>query len=321
MSSAIGVDVSKDKLDVVVMKDKAEQQVEVENSPKGYQGLVKRLHEWGVEDGAVCMEATGTYYEGIAEHLHQAGYRVSVVNPARIKAYGKSKGQRNKTDRLDAWLIADFCRTQQPDQWLPPTPEMRELRSMARRRESLMEMRQQEVNRLKSGAYSAVMQAQTQQHLEDLTQYIKAVEHLIRQHIKAHRSLQRLCKLLTSIPGIALKSAWNILAEIQDMAAFSSARQLAAYAGLTPQRFESGSSVRGKSRLTSLGNRRLRTALFFPALVAMRSHPFFKALAQRHLAHGHCKLSVVALLMHKLIRIVFGVLKSGQPFNLATLTS
>jgi transposase len=321
MCKFIGIDVSKDKANVVVTGDIHEQQVEVENNTKGHQTLVKRLSQLGINEGHVCMEATGTYYEGLAEHLHRAGFRVSVVNPARIKDYGRSKGRRNKTDRLDAWLIADYCRTQQPAQWLPPSAEMRELRGMARRRESLMQMRQQEVNRLKSGAYQASMMAHTQQLITYLTQQVTEVERLIGQHIKAHRSLQRLCKLLTSIPGIALKSAWCILAEIQDMAVFASAKQLAAYAGLTPEQVVSGSSVRGQSRLTKFGNRRLRTAFFFPALVAMRSQPFFRAFAQRHLAKGLCKMAVVVLLMHKLIRIVFGVLKSGQPFNLATLTS
>ena len=321
MSSNMGVDVSKDKLDVEVVSGEQSWRCEVENSLKGYHQLRKNLGQWGVEEVEVCMEATGTYYEGVAEYLHQAGYRVSVVNPARIKDYGKSQGRRNKTDRLDAGLIADYGRTQHPCQWQPPSPALRELRSMGRRYDSLLKMRQQETNRLKSGAYQASMVVHTQQHIAYLKQQLIELERLIRAHIKAHRSLQRLCHLLTSIPGIGLKTAWRVLAEIQDIAIFASAKQLAAYAGLTPERVESGSSVHRHSRLTKLGNRRLRTALFFPALVAMRSHPFFAAFVQRHLANGHCKMSVVGLLMHKLIRIIFGVLKSDHPFNLAALTS
>jgi transposase len=320
MSSFIGIDVSKAKLDVEVVQGESQAQVEVANSPQGYERLVKWLRQRGAEQGEVCMEATGTYYEGVALRLHEAGYRVSVVNPARIKDYGRSKGRRNKTDRLDASLIADYARTQQPTQWRPPSPEMRELVSMARRRATLIKMRQQETNRLKSGAYVPCLQAQARDHIASLKAQEAEVERLIRAHIKAHRSLQRDCQLLASIPGIALKSAWRILAEIQDISLFSSAKQLAAYAGLTPEQTQSGSSIRLRSRLSRLGNRHLRTAFFFPALVALRSYPFFRALAQRHLAHGLCKMAVVALLMHKLIRIVFGVLKSGQPFNLAALT-
>lgn len=321
MSSSVGIDVSKDQLDVVVMQAEVEQHLKVENAPKGYKALVKNLHRLGVKDGRVCMEATGTYYEGVAQHLHEAGYRVSVVNPAWIKDYGKGQGRRNKTDRLDAWLIADYCRTQQPVEWMPPSPEMRQLRSMSHRYDSLMKMRQQEINRLKSGAYGPEMVAHTQQVMAYLQQQMTDIERLIHAHIKAHRALQRLCHLLTSIPGIGLKTAWRLLAEIPDFSLFSSARQLAAFAGLTPEHFESGSSVRGKSRLTRFGNRRLRTALFFPALVALRSHPFFRAFSQRHLDHAACKMQMVAIVMHKLIRIVFGVLKSGQPFDLAVLTS
>ena len=204
---------------------------------------------------------------------------------------------------------------------MPPSPEMRQLRSMSHRYDSLMKMRQQEINRLKSGAYGPEMVAHTQQVMAYLQQQMTDIERLIHAHIKAHRALQRLCHLLTSIPGIGLKTAWRLLAEIPDFSLFSSARQLAAFAGLTPEHFESGSSVRGKSRLTRFGNRRLRTVLFFPALVALRSHPFFRAFSQRHLDHAACKMQMVAIVMHKLIRIVFGVLKSGQPFDLAVLTS
>jgi transposase len=82
MSSSVGIDVSKDQLDVVVMQDKGEEHLKVENNATGYKTLVKRLHRLGMKDGRVCMEATGTYHEGVAQHLHEAGYRVSVVNPA-----------------------------------------------------------------------------------------------------------------------------------------------------------------------------------------------------------------------------------------------
>src|SRR5262245_39227976 len=147
MSNYIGIDVSKDKLDVRVMQDEHEHPLTVENTPKGYKALVKSLRQMGVKEGHAGMEATGTYHEGVAE------YRVSVVNPAWVKEHGKSYGRRNKTDRLDAWLIADYCRSH-PDgvAWVPPGPEMRTLRSMSHRHDSLMHMRQQELNRLKSGA-------------------------------------------------------------------------------------------------------------------------------------------------------------------------
>jgi transposase len=306
MSSSVGIDVSKDQLDVVVMQDKGEEHLKVENNATGYKTLVKRLHRLGMKDGRVCMEATGTYHEGVAQHLHEAGYRVSVVNPAWVKDYGKGQGRRNKTDRLDAWLIADYCRTQPLVEWLPPSPEIRQLRSMSHRHDSLVKMRQQEINRLKSGAFDRDMLAVTQHNIAFLQQQMTEVERLIHAHIKAHRFLQRLC---------------HLLADISDLALFSSARQLAAFAGLTPERFESGSSVHGRSRLTRFGNRRLRTSLFFPALVVLRSHPFFRAFSQRHLAHAACKMQVIAIVMHELMRIVFGVLKSGQPFDLAVLTS
>jgi transposase len=128
-------------------------------------------------------------------------------------------------------------------------------------------------------------------------------------HLKAQRDL------LTSIPGIAETTATVILAEIRDLDTFDSADQLAAFAGLTPHEFSSGSSVHGKPRLSKIGNSRLRKALYMPAVVACRHNPFIRAFCDRLLAKGKSKMSMVGAAMHKLLRQAFGVLKSQKPFD------
>src|SRR6185503_7913918 len=112
----------------------------------------KKLSKWLTHKTAgqvkACLEATGRYGDALALYLYQAGHQVSLVNPARIKKYGQSQLQRNKTDKLDARVIADFCRTQEPGLWRPPAPEKRELQEMVRRLSALIKEQTREQNRL-----------------------------------------------------------------------------------------------------------------------------------------------------------------------------
>jgi transposase len=268
---------------------------------------VKALH--------ACLEATGYYGDDVAQFLHEAGYRVSVVNPARIKGYADSRLSRNKTDAADAALIADFCRTQQPEAWTPPPAEQRELQALVRHLENLTAMRQQEVNRRQAGIPSEMVLKTLDDHIAFLNQQIADLLRQIHDHIERHPHLRQQRDLLTSIPGIGDLTAYKLLAEIRDIAVFDNARQLAAFAGLTPRQHTSGSSVRGRTRLSKRGSSRLRAALYFPAIVAQRHNPILHPFAHRLLASGLSKLAVIAAVMRKLLHLVFGILKSGQPFD------
>ncbi|MGB0560353.1 MAG: IS110 family transposase, partial [Spirulinaceae cyanobacterium] len=139
-------------------------------------------------------------------------------------------------------------------------------------------------------------------------------------HIQGHEALATSYGLLTSITGIAAVTATTLLAEIGDIHRFKSARQLAAYAGLTPQERKSGTSLTGKTRLCKIGNSVLRKALYFPAITAARHCPELRAFYDRLIAAGKSKMQAIGAVMHKLIRIVFGVLKSGKSFDPDFLT-
>jgi len=121
--------------------------------------------------------------------------------------------------------------------------------------------------------------------------------------------------LLDSIPGIAQTTAATLLAEITDITQYRSARQVAAYAGLVPRERQSGSSVRGRTRVSKIGNARLRRALYFPAVTALRCSPFFQRWAKGLQERGKCKMSVIGAVMRKLIHLAYGVLKTGKPFD------
>lgn len=315
MSAWVGIDVSKASLDVVLVRATDSQSTQVDNSKAGFRTLENFLKKRCPHKAHVCLEATGLYGDAVAEFLHERGYTVSVVNPARIKAYGDSQLKRNKTDRSDAALIADFCRTQSPDAWQPPAPEVKELRALLRHLDDLQAMQQQEANRLQSGEQSAIVIGQLQQHLAFLDTQIAQIKQQIDDHFDQHPPLKQQRDLLTSIPGIGHLTAGRLLAELRDLQAFDTASQVAAFVGVTPRQHQSGSSIRRASRISKQGNAALRAALYLPAVVAQRYNPLVRALAQRLEARGHCKMSIIVAAMHKLLHLAFGVLKSGQPFD------
>jgi transposase len=320
--SVLGIDISKAKFDVALLKGKNKIKTKVfSNHPEGFAELQVWLNSQGVTNLQACMEATSIYGNALARFLFAAGYKVSIVNPSRPKAFGRSELSRTKTDRADAKAIARFCAALCPAPWTPPALEVEQLQALVHRLDSLMAMKQQEQNRLET-VDSILVEAITA-HIDFLKEQIATTKKLIGDHFDKHPQLKAQRDLLVSIPGIAEATATVILAEIRDVSTFDSADQLAAFAGLTPQEFSSGSSVRGKPRLSKIGNARLRKALFMPAIVARKYNPFIQALCDRLLAKGKSKMSVVGAAMHKLLRQVFGVLKSQKPFDpdfLLTLT-
>ena len=261
------------------------------------------------------MEATGAYGEALALHLHRADHHVSVINPAAVKAFAASRLSRTKTDRVDAELIARFCVAQQPPAWAPPAPEVRELQALVRRLEALTEMRVAEANRLEAVIAVEAVRSSVEEHIAYLDRQIEQTRAVIRRHINSHPDLRRQSELRDSIPGVAEATAATLLAEITDIRQYRSARQVAAYAGLAPRERHSGSSVRGHTRLSKIGNARLRKALYFPAITALRCSPFFQRWAEGLRQRGKCKMSIIGATMRKLIHLAYGVLKTGRAFD------
>jgi len=312
----LGIDIAKLKFNVCLINPSSKLKHRVFlNTALGFEQLLDWLSRQGVQRVHACLEATGAYGEALSLCLHQAGHTVSVVNPAVVKAFAGSCLSRTKTDRVDAELIARFCQAQAPPAWTPLPREVRELQALVRRLESLVEMRVAEENRLSSGITVDSVRASVEEHLAYLNEQIKRNEELIRHHINSHPTLKRQSELLDSIPGIAETTAAHLLAEITDIKQYRSARQVAAYAGLVPRERRSGSSVRGRTRLSKIGNARLRRALYFPAITALRCSSFFQAWAEGLRQRGKCKMSVIGAAMRKLIHLAYGVLKTGKPFD------
>ena len=315
VDNVLGIDVSKGKFDAALRRaDGRGRSRTFANTEAGFEQLGAWLKQLGVGKLQACLESTGTYGLALAKWLHGAGYVVSVVNPACVKAFADSELSRAKTDRVDAKLIARFCVAMEPAPWSPPAPELSQLQGLVRRLETLQQMLQQERNRRGVPGVSGLVQSSLERTVELLERELEQVGQQLADHIDRHPQLKQRRDLLCSIPGIAETTAARLLSELSGIE-FGRARQVAAYAGLVPSPRESGTSVRRKARLSKRGNARLRRALYWPAIVAMRHNPILRPFAQRLLAAGKPKLVVIAAVMRKLLHLAFGVLKHGRPFD------
>lgn len=311
----LGIDVSKDNLDAVLWDEQGGKHQVFSNNPEGFVHLSHWLVKQKVGLVHACLEATGQYGEGVAEYLYAAGHAVSVVNPLRIKRYGESKLHRNKTDKADAALIAEFCLKENPPLWQPLPDHVKQLRQMVRRLDDLQRNYQQESNRLQSGVDNEWVVEDLKDHLQELHKRMQALKATIQQFIAETPELKQHSDLLVSIPGIGKLTAARLLAEIGDIHSFEDAPQLAAYAGLNPKGSRSGSSVKKKTRISKEGRSFLRYILYMPALVARRCNPIIQAFCARLAQRKLPEMAIIAAAMRKLLHLVFGVLKNQQAFD------
>lgn len=313
----LGIDVAKAKLDCALrMPNGKYRNKVVDNNLKGFD----ELREWLMKQTAqrtltmpMCLEATGVYWEDVAIYLAAQGLVVSVINPAQIKAFGASRMVRTKTDKVDAQLIAEFCFERRPEPWLPPTLAEQTLRAMVLRLEALQAMRTQESNRL--DVARDALKTGIEKHIDWLDTEIKALIVLIRDHINDDPDLKSKQDILVSIPGVGERTTAILLSYYANLDRFKSARQAVAFAGLDPRQHESGSSVKGKPRMSKIGHAFLRKALYMPAMVTLYKTAWGKLFRQRLAASGKPPKLIIGAMMRKLVHVAFGVLKSGKTFD------
>lgn len=315
MSYIAGIDIAKDKFDICLLDQ--QQQAHYECLPNTKSGINK-LHRWlkklGANDAHICLEATGIYGELLAEMMYQHGYTVSVVNPSRIKAYAKSQMRRNKTDALDAALIADYCRTQQPAPWQPVSPEMKELRALVRHRDDLRQELQRTQNRLDAQTASVAVAQQLQAQIDFLSKQMVEIERLIREHMNRFPQFKEQRDLLTSIPGLGDITACLFITELGDLRRFANVREIVAFAGLNPRQYQSGKKQVSQG-ISRMGRSSLRASLYMPAIVAKQHNPVLRAFAERLQERGLTGKQIIVAVMRKLIHLAYGVLKSGRAFD------
>lgn len=310
----LGIDVAKAKLDCALRLPNGKYKHKVfDNNPGGFAALSQWLGQHDADHAHACLEATSVYWEAVAEFLAKREMTVSVLNPAQVKAFGASRLVRTKTDKVDAQLLAEFCCERHPEPWPAPSPSEQALRALVLRLEALQAMRTQENNRLEVSR--EVVKADIASHIEWLDDQIKAVIKRIGDHIDADPDLKKRQALLDSIPGVGERTIALLLAFCLHPGRFANARQAAAFAGLDPRHHESGSSVRGKPRMSRVGHAFLRKALYMPAMVTLYKTNWGRGFRERLAAAGKPPKLIIGAMMRKLVHVAFGVLKSGKPFN------
>ncbi|MGZ6230381.1 MAG: IS110 family RNA-guided transposase [Syntrophales bacterium] len=309
----LGIDIAKQRIEVALLVDGKVKNKSFKNTTEGFEALGLWLKKLGISQVQACLEATGNYGEDLAICLHEAGHSVSIVNPARIKGFAQSELIRTKTDKIDAGIIARFCLAMKPETWTPPSPEVRFLRALVRRADSLIDMLTQEKNRLGTAHESVI--PLIKDHLGYLNKEIKKVRNQIANLIDQNPNLKQKKELLGSIPGVGKATIAVILSELDNLEKFNHVRELVAFIGLAPKETQSGSSIKGKPRLCKVGHVRLRKALYMPALVSIQCNPVMMAFYNRLKGKGKNGKVIVCAIMRKLVHIIFGILKSGRKFD------
>ena len=310
----LGLDVSKAKIDACLLRvGYRPQHRQFDNSPAGLKALQAWCQRLGHAAPLTVLEATGRYSDLAATLLHAAGFSVHLANPRRIKDYARSLGRRNKTDRLDAELIATFGLSRSLPAWVPPAPELLRLRSLLRRLSDLQALRQADHNRLDGATASPVVTKSLTRIVRVLDQEIARFEALIVAHVQAHPTLQADVDRLCHIEGIGTRTAWWLCAELPRH--LPNPRAAAAWLGVTPRLRQSGSSLRHTAPVGADGNRHLRKVLFMAALAARRCNPRLRAFAERLLANHKPRLAVIIAVLHKLLKISFALLQRQSSYQ------
>lgn len=323
----VGIDIAKDSFTACIcQRFSSGRQIQSEvqtfkNSSTGFNQLVKWARKYRSTSVKITftMEATGTYYEPLAYHLHKLQFPVSVLLPNKVKHYGQSLNIKSKTDALDAAIIAQMGVERQLELWHPPAQIFKELRSLTRLYSDLKAERTAFINRLKSAQAghdpSAFMVKSLKSIIQKLELEIDKCSMAITAQIKRERWLQEKVDKLLTVKGIGLITIAIILAETQGFEYIVNARQLASYAGYDIVRRESGTSIKGKTRISKKGNGRIRAALHFPALVAARYNASLAAVYNRiNERRNTSKMVGATALQRKILLLVYALWKNGLTY-------
>lgn len=263
------------------------------------------------------METTGKYSIQLAGWLVEQRPECgpAIANTRKTATFIKSLGLRNKTDKLDACALAFYGLQRTPEPYQPLSPEFAELRELSRHRDTLVKEKTAQGNREKETSSSAFVRNERLKDLRRLDRDIKRTEQKMKDLIKRHPHLQKQFQLLCTIDGVAFVTAVTVLAEFGDLTRFDQARQLSAFAGLSPQLHDSGTSVKKRPRMCKYGSPRVRQALYMAALTAVRGECDLQRSYQKHQDRGRAKMSALGVVMRKLLLVMRAILISGKPYN------
>ncbi|OAV58081.1 transposase [Rhizobium sp. WYCCWR10014] len=309
MEIVVGIDVSKERLDVAILPQ--EEVFAVGNDHAGIDELVERLKGIGVD--AIALEATGGFEMLAVAGLSSAGLTVLVVNPAQVRAYAHAIGRRAKTDPIDAAVIAAFVLATKPEIRPLRDAETQALSELVARRRQIVQMVVAEENRLRM-ALAKQAQKSIKRLLKALRRELESLDADLDSHIRKSPVWRVREALLTSVPGVGATTARTLLAELPELGSLDR-RQIASLAGLAPWTRQSG-KWKGKSFIGG-GRGKVRAVLFMAALVASRYNPDLKAFRDRLVAAGKPKIVAIVATMRKLLTILNAIIRDGRPWQTA----
>jgi transposase len=316
-----GIDVSARELVVVRQAPEGCSQRKFSNDEPGYQALLGFLSPNGPNlEARVCLEPTGVYSIGVALFLHQAsGVELMVPNPRAVRSFANAWMSRGKTDPQDARVLLEFAQRMPFVPWTPPLGCWAELKELVRYDRSLRQelaavrnrVHRTEVNPTSPPA----VRASLDRRIESLKQEIAHIETEQRTLIASDPELKQAFDLLVSMPGLGPMTATHLLAEVLGLPKDMQAKQWVAMAGLDVRERASGTSVRGRPRLSKVGNRHIRQVLYLSAMAAVRGPNAFREFYQRLLQRGKKKRQGLVAVMRKMLHGIYGILRYREPFN------
>ena len=305
----VGIDVSKDRLDIAILGEK--QAWQVDNTPNGIASLVQQMAERRPE--LIVVEATGGYQRSVVDALFQAGLFVAVVNPARVRQFARACGLLAKTDKLDAFVLAEFGRKVQPKRYEGKSEAEKQLSALLVRRKQVEEMLKAEQNRLRT--ISPSLRGSVERIIAILKEEKKRLDEQIRELMNEHKAWQEQTEILGSAPGVGMVTTATLLADLPELGKMDR-KKIAALVGVAPMNYDSGKK-RGY-RKTKGGRTDVRSVLYMSTLVATRYNPLIQTHYQQLLKRGKLKKVALTACMRKFLTILNAMLRDQQPFRCAT---
>jgi transposase len=305
-----GIDISKDVFDVYSLEKGHHH---FANNETGFKQFIKKLSK----DSLVVMEATGYYHYCLAQYLYEKGYVVSVVNPLSVKRFIQMKLSKVKTDKSDAKSICEYALNNEVPLYTAKDKSQAECLQLLRLMDTYVKPRTAMKNKLDGeqvlGIPSKAVYRSLSRTVKHLNKELALLEARLIALVKEEQQEQ--LRLLKTIPGIGEKAAILLVVFTDGFSKFENSKQLCCYAGITPTIRQSGSSVRGRSRISKIGNKKLRNQLFLSSFTACQYNKACRELFERIVAQGKSKKLALLAVCNKLLKQAFAIAKSGMPYN------
>jgi len=327
LKQVVGIDVSQNELAVSTGCLKEDLSIKISgyktfsNSLKGFKELIDWTKKLTTSEQPVrfVMEATGVYHEALAYYLVDSDQLVSIVLPNKMSNYQKTLQVKTITDKTASEVITNFGLEKNLQLWQKPKKIYRDIRHLTRERDQLVQQKIVLRNQLHAEKAQAYANESTIQRLEAHISFVssqeKEIMREINQHIDQDQQIKGQIDLIKSVPGIGVLTAAIILCETNGFEQVTSKKQLTSYAGLDVREKQSGTSVKGKPKISKKGNRYLRKAMHFPALTAIRHDERLKAIFARLVARHGIKMKAAVAVQRKLLELVYAVYKTNKPYD------